>query len=122
MSRVDGPPKRVFTATTCGSCGGRWKRACAASDAPTSTVNVNAVPSRRYLKRPLRISWASFQSNFGAGYAETPQGRSRFRGNAIEALRRVKVVYPQLKIEIQRDGILLYPSLTHVPKAHLLQS
>jgi hypothetical protein len=70
-----------------------------------------------YLKRPLRISWASFQSSFGAGYAETPQGRSRFRGNAIEALHRVKAVYPQLRIEIRRDGVLLYPSMTHIPKS-----
>ena len=58
-----------------------------------------------------------YGKRFGAGYAETPQGRSRFRGNAIEALRRVKVVYPQLKIEIRRDGVLLYPSLTHIPKS-----
>jgi hypothetical protein len=86
------------------------------------SLDLYAWATRRvsYLKRPQRISWASFQLSFGAGYAETPQGRSRFRGNAIEALRRVKVVYPQLKIEILRDGILLYPSLTHVPKAHLL--
>jgi hypothetical protein len=85
------------------------------------SLDLYAWATRRvsYLKRPLRISWASFQLSFGAGYAETPQGRSRFRGNAIEALCRVKVVYPQLKIEILRDGILLYPSLTHIPKAHL---
>jgi hypothetical protein len=84
----------------------------------------NKVGTRRvsYLKKPLRIPGASFQLSFGAGYAETPQGRSRFRGNAIEALRRVKVVYPQLKIEILQDGILLYPSLTHVPKTQILQS
>jgi hypothetical protein len=70
-----------------------------------------------YLKRPLRISWASFQLSFGVGYAETPQGKSRFRGNAIEALRRVKAVYPQLKIDIRPDGVLLYPSITHIPKS-----
>ena len=85
------------------------------------SLDLYAWATRRvsYLKRPLRISWASFQLSFGAGYAETPQGRSRFRGNAIEALRRVKAVYPQLKIEIQRDGVLLYPSLTHIPKVSL---
>ena len=60
-----------------------------------------------------------FPVQFGADYADTPQGRSRFRGNAIEALGRVKVVYPQLKIEIEREGVLLYPSLTHVPKLPL---
>jgi replication initiator protein len=82
------------------------------------SLDLYAWATRRvsYLKRPLRISWTSFQLSFGAGYAETPQGRSRFRGNAIEALRRVQAVYPQLKIEIQRDGVLLCPSLTHIPK------
>jgi hypothetical protein len=85
------------------------------------SLDLYAWATRRvsYLKRPLSISWASFQLSFGADYAETPQGRSRFRGNAIEALRRVKVVYPQLKIDIQRNGVLLYPSLTHVPKVPL---
>jgi hypothetical protein len=86
------------------------------------SLDLYAWATRRvsYLKRPLRISWASFQLSFGAGYAETPQGKSRFRGNAIEALRRVKCVYPQLKIEIQNDGVMLFPSLTHIPKASLL--
>ena len=85
------------------------------------SLDLYAWATRRvsYLKRPLRISWASFQLSFGAGYAETAQGKSRFRGNAIEALQRVKAVYPQLKIEIQRDGVLLYPSLTHIPKVPL---
>ena len=85
------------------------------------SLDLYAWATRRvsYLKRPLSISWASFRFSFGADYAETPQGRSRFRRKAIEALGRVKVVYPQLKIEIQRDGVLLYPSLTHVPRAPL---
>jgi hypothetical protein len=88
------------------------------------SLDLYAWATRRvsYLKRPLSISWASFQLSFGADYAETPQGRSRFRGNAIEALGRVKVVYPHLKIEIQRNGVLLYPSLTHVPKVPLTQA
>src|SRR3954466_7584731 len=57
------------------------------------SLDLYAWATRRvsYLKRPLSISWASFQLSFGADYAETPQGRSRFRGNAIEALGRVKV-------------------------------
>jgi hypothetical protein len=63
------------------------------------SLDLYAWATRRvsYLKRPLRLSWTYFQLSVGADYAETPQGRSRFRGNAIEALRRVKVVYPQLK-------------------------
>jgi hypothetical protein len=39
------------------------------------------------------ISWRVFQLSFGEGYAETFQGKSCFRGIAIEALRRVKAVY-----------------------------
>ena len=31
----------------------------------------------------LRISWRAFQLSFGAGYAETPQGKSRFRGKVV---------------------------------------
>ena len=81
------------------------------------SLDLYAWATRRvsYLKRPMRISWRSFQVSFGAGYADTPQGKSRFRGNAIEALRRVKTVYPQLKIELKRDGLLLFPSSTHIP-------
>lgn len=81
------------------------------------SLDLYAWATRRvsYLKRPLRISWRAFQVSFGAGYAETPQGKSRFRGNAIEALRRVKAVYPHLKIEMKRDGLLVFPSSTHIP-------
>lgn len=82
------------------------------------SLDLYAWATRRvsYLKRPLQISWSSFQLSFGAGYAETPQGKSRFRGNAVEALRRVKHVYPALKIETRLNGVVLYPSSTHVPK------
>lgn len=85
------------------------------------SLDLYAWATRRvsYLKRPLRISWRSFQNSFGVGYAETPQGKSRFRGNAIEALQRVKAVYPQLKIELKPDGLMLFPSLTHIPKHSL---
>jgi hypothetical protein len=69
-----------------------------------------------YLSRVTTVSWRSLQVSFGAGYADTPQGRSRFRGNAIEAFRRVVAVYPRLRIESQDRGILLLPSATHIPK------
>ncbi len=69
-----------------------------------------------YLSRPTPVSWRSLQVSFGAGYADTPQGRSRFRGNAIEAFRRVITVYPRLRVESHGRGILLLPSATHIPK------
>ena len=33
-----------------------------------------------YLTRPTLIPWESLRRSFGAGYADTPQGRSCFRG------------------------------------------
>ena len=70
-----------------------------------------------YLSRPTLISWKSLRRSFGAGYAETPQGRSCFRAKAIEAFRRIVMVYPELKIEILDNGLLLRPSGPHIPKA-----
>jgi hypothetical protein len=69
-----------------------------------------------YLSRPTLISWESMRRSFGAGYADTPQGRSRFRGHAIESFRRVLMAYCELRIEIQKDGLLLRPSSPHVSK------
>ena len=82
------------------------------------SLDLYAWATRRvsYLKRPMRISWRSFQVSFGAGYADTPQGRSCFRSKAIEALRRVVTVYPQLTIEGNENGLLLRPSGPHIPK------
>jgi hypothetical protein len=69
-----------------------------------------------YLSSPTLISWESLRRSFGAGYAETPQGRVSFRGKAIETLRKVVMVYPELKIEILERGLLLRPSGPHIPK------
>jgi hypothetical protein len=69
-----------------------------------------------YLSRPTLIPWESLRRSFGAGYADTPQGRSSFRGKAVEAFRRVVMVYPELKIESHENGLLLRPSNPHIPK------
>ena len=69
-----------------------------------------------YLRRPILIPWSALQLSFGVGYADTPKGRFRFRENALGALRRVVLVYPQLHIDEQDRGLLLRPSVTHVPK------
>ena len=69
-----------------------------------------------YLSRPTLIAWESLRRSFGAGYADTPQGRSRFRGHAIESLRKVLMAYRELRVEIQENGLLLRPSSPHIPK------
>ena len=69
-----------------------------------------------YLSRPTLIAWESLRRSFGAGYADTPQGRSCFRAKAVEAFRRIVMVYPDLKIEDHETGLLLRPSGPHIPK------
>ncbi len=69
-----------------------------------------------YLSRRTLIPWDSLRRSFGAGYADTPQGRSSFRGKAVEAFRRVVMVYPELRIESEEHGLLLRPSSPHIPK------
>jgi hypothetical protein len=69
-----------------------------------------------YLSRPTLVTWQALRLSFGAGYAETPQGRSRFKDRLVEGLARVAAVYPRLRAEIQEGGVLLRPCPTHVAK------
>jgi hypothetical protein len=51
------------------------------------TLDLYAWATRRvsYLSRPTLIPWHALRLSFGAGYADTPQGRSRFREKVIDA-------------------------------------
>jgi len=69
-----------------------------------------------YLERPTLISWEALRRSFGTGYADTPQGRVKFRAKALEALRRVCRVYSALHLEIESRGVMLRPSAPHVPR------
>ncbi len=69
-----------------------------------------------YLERPTLISWEALRRSFGAGYAETPQGRAKFRAKVLDALRRVCRVYSTLRLEIEDDGVLIFPSAPHIPR------
>jgi hypothetical protein len=82
------------------------------------TLDLYAWATRRvsYLSQPTLIPWHALRLSFGSGYADTPQGRSRFREKVIDALRRVAAVYPQLRADSEDRGVLLRPSATHIPK------
>jgi hypothetical protein len=82
------------------------------------TLDLYAWATRRvsYLSRPTLIPWHALRLSFGSGYADTPQGRARFREKVIGALRRVTAVYPQLRADVEVRGVLLRPSATHIPK------
>jgi hypothetical protein len=82
------------------------------------SLDLYAWATRRvsYLERPTLIPWTALRRSFGAGYAETPQGRVKFRAKVLDALGRVSRVYSMLRIEIQKGGVLLLPSAPHVPR------
>jgi hypothetical protein len=69
-----------------------------------------------YLERPTQVSWDALRRSFGAGYADTPQGRVKFRAKVLEALSRVCGVYSSLRLEIEEGGVLLLPSAPHIPR------
>ena len=69
-----------------------------------------------YLERPTLISWEALRGSFGAGYADTPQGRVKFRAKVLDALGRVCRVYSALRLEIEESGVLLLPSAPHIPR------
>ena len=63
-----------------------------------------------YLQKNTLIRWESLQMQFGADYSVTRQ----FKAALIESLKKVVLVYPEAKVDIDTKGLLLTPSPTHV--------
>lgn len=63
-----------------------------------------------YLRYPTLITWEVLQAQFGADYHHTYHFRERFLG----ALRKVCLVYPDARVTLLPEGILLSPSRTHI--------
>lgn len=64
-----------------------------------------------YLKRPTVIPWDAVATMFGSNYKQLKHFKQAF----IEELRRVMVVYPQARVEVADDGLMVKPSPTHIP-------
>lgn len=67
-----------------------------------------------YLTRETTIPWELLRLQFGAEYADTKQGRHRFKAKLLEALRRVCTVYGALRLKEGDSGLTLLPSPPHV--------
>jgi hypothetical protein len=82
------------------------------------SLDLYAWATRRvsYMGRPTLISWEALRRSFGAGYADTPQGRVKFRAKVLDAFGRVCRIYSALRLEIKDAGVLLLPSAPHVPR------
>lgn len=67
------------------------------------------------LRRPLRLSWADLATQFGT---RTRRLRN-FRAEFLKALTRVRLVYPQARVEATTEALFVRPARTHVlPRSH----
>jgi hypothetical protein len=65
-----------------------------------------------YLNRQTTIPWAALAAQFGSDY-----GRLRdFKAALVAELRKVEIVYPDLRAAPGDDGLTLLPSRPHVPR------
>ncbi len=69
------------------------------------------------LTKPTLVGWVAIHGQFGAGFRHIRQIKPTF----LEALALAVAVYPEARIDVDRDGILLHPSPPAVPKIEARQ-
>ena len=69
------------------------------------------------LARPTSISWAAVHGQFGAGFRLVRQIKPTF----LDALNLALAVYPEARVDADKEGIVLHPSPPAVPKAEARQ-
>jgi hypothetical protein len=64
-----------------------------------------------YLRKPTRVPWAALHMQLGADYTHL----WHFKPEAVRALHKIVDIYPVV-LEAGREGLLLKPSPTHIPR------
>jgi hypothetical protein len=64
------------------------------------------------LNGPTPMTWVALHRQFGAGFNLVRQFKAKFR----EPLALALAVYPEAKVDITEQGVVLYPSLAPVPE------
>lgn len=59
-----------------------------------------------YLRAPVTLSWVQVSEQFGADYSDT----KAFARNARSALRRISLLWPELRYTTPRGRLRIYPS------------
>nr|WP_298689524.1 replication protein RepA [uncultured Dongia sp.] len=60
----------------------------------------------RSLERATNVSWKALHAQFGGGYKHLYQFKPRF----VDALKRAVAAYPEARLDITADGLILRPS------------
>ncbi len=69
-----------------------------------------------YVKQPTPIPWGALQMQFGADYPHGNQGRRNFKKAFLHALKKVRVVYPDARLDENAGNLILLPSRLHIQK------
>lgn len=64
-----------------------------------------------YLREPSRITWEQLYFQFGSQFSKL----AKFKFEFLEHLDIVKIIYPDLNVEVDPRYLILKPSNTHVP-------
>jgi hypothetical protein len=65
------------------------------------------------LSAPVPVSWAAVHGQFGAGFQFVRHLKPRF----AESLKIALAVYPEAKVTVVPEGLILHPSAPAVPRA-----
>lgn len=66
-------------------------------------------------KRSRKVAWRSLHEQLGADYNDV----QNFRRKAIDAIRKIEVVYPELQVEMIEGGLSVKPCGTAIPSKML---
>ena len=69
-----------------------------------------------YFKQGKTISWSILKNQFGSDYADNAHGLRNFKAKFLDALNTVLTVYSTANVQVQNDGLKLYPSPSHIKK------
>ncbi len=58
------------------------------------------------LRAPIPVRWAALREQFGTGYAKI----SAFRRDFLTALGQAVSAYPEARVDLADEGVVLYPS------------
>lgn len=64
------------------------------------------------LTQPTSVSWPAIHGQFGAGFKLIRQIKPTF----CEALQLALAVYPEARVDVEKEGLVLHPSQPAVPK------
>jgi len=62
------------------------------------------------VRKPVCVPWEGLQAQFGAGYPMTAQGRRDFKKQFLAAMRKVRCILPEARVQEDKAGLILAPS------------